>query len=133
MTTTYEASVNSVVTVLGTVTSTTGAVSATLYKDGSGSAISVTATRIAGALVSFSFTPTATGRYYIYCEDSLIACVEVVTKTTRSYLQNIEDEALGSWSWNKTTGALTLLRQDGTTLGSFTVVDNLDTSSRERL
>ena len=130
----FERVVNTPVVVLGTLASTAGAVTAVLYKDGVLNATSVTASRLdSNGLVSFSFTPTTSGVYYVYSENTLIAVVEAVTKSVRTYLQNIEDEALGSWTWNKNTGALQLLRQDGTILGNYTVVDTLDNSSRERL
>jgi hypothetical protein len=77
-------------------------------------------------LYNMAFTPQATGTFVIYAYGSIVAQVEIVTTTVYSFLQDIKDEALGSWSWNKTAGTLTVLRQDGTT-----VVDNLTTASRE--
>ncbi|MNY59748.1 hypothetical protein D3C86_1962240 [compost metagenome] len=59
--------------------------------------------------------------------------MEVVTKSVYNSLRDILDESIGSWQWDKTTGGLVMLRQDGATLATFTVVDNLTTSSRERI
>lgn len=130
----FERVVNTPVVVLGTLNSTSGAVTAVIYKDGALNNTSVTASRLdSNGLVSFSFTPTVSGVYYVYAENTLVSCVEVVSKSVRTYLQNIEDEALGSWTWDKNTGALQLLRQDGTVLGNYSVIDSLDNSSRERL
>jgi hypothetical protein len=82
-------------------------------------------------LYNVTFTPQATGTYVIYAYGGIVAQVNVVAQTIESYLQNIEDEALGSWVWSKTAGTLQLLRQDGTTLGNYVVVDNLTEASRE--
>lgn len=126
--------VNSQVNVLYFVTSTSGSVTCALFTAaGVASSTPLTATRISTNLVLFSFTPTSTGVYYITAEGVLIARIEVVTKSIKAFLQNIEDEALGSWQWDKTAGSLSLLRQDGTSLGDFTITDTLESSSRERL
>lgn len=82
-------------------------------------------------LYNFTFTPLATGVYVVYAYGSIVAQIDITTRTLTSFLQNIEDEALGSWIWNKTLGTLQLLKQDGTPLGSYNVVDNLTTASRE--
>lgn len=50
-----------------------------------------------------------------------------------SSLKNIEEEALGSWKWDKTCGNMEMFRQDGTTLATFKVIDTLDEASRERI
>lgn len=79
------------------------------------------------------FTPTATGRYTVALADgSLLGVVDVVNRTVQSYVKNLEDEALGSWQWDRTNGTLQLLRQDGSVLANFTVTDTLTSSSRER-
>lgn len=82
-------------------------------------------------LYNFSFTPQATGSFVLYAYGNIVAQVDVVTTSVYSYLQDLEDEALGSWVWDKTAGTLNLLRRDGTNLAAFTVVDNLTTASRE--
>lgn len=79
------------------------------------------------------FTPSATGRYTVcLVSGEILGVVDVVTRTLQSYARNIEDEALGSWQWNRTSGTLQLLRQDGSVLANFTVTDTLTDSSRER-
>ncbi len=80
-----------------------------------------------------TYTPLATGRYGFYVFGNFFAFVDVVSRSVFSYLKNIEDEALGSWSWNKQSGKLDMLRQDGTALASFDVVENLTVASRERI
>jgi hypothetical protein len=81
---------------------------------------------------SVALTPLTTGVYSIYCFGSVKEQVTCVAKSVQSFLANIEDEALGSWAWNKQTGVLTLLRQNGTTLSTYSVVDTSGTASRER-
>lgn len=79
------------------------------------------------------FTPSSTGRYTVcLVSGEILGVVDVVTRTLQSYARNIEDEALGSWQWNRTSGTLQLLRQDGSVLANFTVTDTLTDSSRER-
>jgi hypothetical protein len=84
-------------------------------------------------LYNFSFTPAATGEYVLYAFGAIQGVVEVVTQSLYSITRNIQDESLGSWQWDKVAGTLIMLRQDGTTLAHFTVIDNLTTSSRERI
>lgn len=88
----------------------------------------------AGAgLYLLRFTPVTTGLYEIFIEGAIQIRFEVVTRTLRTLVENIEDEALGSWKWDKKTGELVLLRQNSTELATFKVVDDLIESSRERL
>lgn len=94
--------------------------------------MSYTTAEIGNGLYTFTFTPISTGTYSIFIEQTIAANLSVVTRTTTSYLQNIEDEALGSWSWDKTTGILTLVTQSGTALATFAVTDNLMLASRSR-
>lgn len=82
-------------------------------------------------LGSYTFTPHTSGVYTVFGDGKVLATIDVVSRSNKSYLTNIEDEALGSWSWDKTSGILILLRQDGTQLGKYTVTDSLTTSSRE--
>lgn len=98
------------------------------------SALPVTVQSLAVAGPSLvKFTPNATGRYTVALVDgTLLGVVDVVSRTLQSYARNIEDEALGSWQWDRTTGTLQLLRQDGSVLANFTVTDTLTNSSRER-
>lgn len=80
------------------------------------------------------FTPVSSGLYTVVLTDGSIAAhVDVVARSSVSYLKNIEDEALGSWTWNRVDGTLQVLRQDGSELANFAVVDTQTESSRERL
>lgn len=92
----------------------------------------VTETAISGIYI-ISFTPNATGRTVIIVNGQLVAHVEVVSKSIYSFLKNLEDEAMGSWVWDKRVGTLNMTRQDGTPLANFDVVENLNTASRERV
>lgn len=83
-------------------------------------------------LYNFAFTPATTGTFVLYAYGAIQAQVDVVTQSIYTYLQSLQDEALGSWNWNKTTGTLTMISQSGTTFATFAVVDNLTTASRER-
>jgi hypothetical protein len=96
--------------------------------------LGVTVQNLASAGPSLvKFTPAATGRYTVALADgTLLGAVDVVTRTVQSYVKNLEDEALGSWQWDRTNGTLQLLRQDGSVLANFTVTDTLTSSSRER-
>ena len=94
---------------------------------------SYTYTEIGNGLYTLNFTPNVTGKWTIFIEGRIQGDFEVVTKDTLTILRNLEDESLGSWTWDKTTGVLTLLRQDTTTLATFQVVDDLSTASRERV
>lgn len=105
-----------------------------IYKDGAHLLIPVTFTNLSSSgICSLTFTPTTTGNYTLFGDGKLLATVEVTSRSLRSYLQNLEDESIGSWLWNKTTGSLELLRQDGSSLANFNVVDTLTESSRERI
>ena len=103
-----------------------------LLKDGVLNPLATTFTEIGNGLYVATFTPTSTGLYTYFIEGKIQATIRVVGKTIYTLLQNIEDSAIGSWQWDKTTGILTLIRQDGTTLAGFSVIDNLTAASRER-
>lgn len=104
-----------------------------LLKDGVAvSTPTITYTEIGNGLYVATYTPTATGVYSLFIESKIQGTVNVLAKTSLTFLQNLEDEALGSWAWNKTTGVLTFTRQSGTTLAGFSVVDDLATASRQR-
>ena len=90
-------------------------------------------TSLNSGIYSLVFTPTTIGNYYIKYNGAILAHVYVAAKDIMSQVQNIEDESMGSWSWDKNTGILTLLRQLGTTMATYTVVDTTLTSSRSRL
>ena len=105
-------------------TSQTGAVS---------SLVQVSLPKGAARLLNVSFTPTSSGKYTILVGSTLLPVIQVVARTDQDYLREIEDESLGSWSWNKATGLLSLLRQNGTPLATFNVTDTLTSSTKERL
>lgn len=81
----------------------------------------------------FTFIPTVVGKYNMVLGEVVIPTFEVVAKTSLSILTNLEDEALGSWRWDKSTGSLTLLRQSGTPLATFNAVDTQTLATRERI
>jgi hypothetical protein len=91
----------------------------------------VTLVELVAGVYRLSYTPLSTGVYMIYVAGAIAGYIESVSRTMYSYLRNIEDESLGSWSWDKTTGVLNLIRRDGTPLGSFNVVDTQTLSSKE--
>lgn len=95
--------------------------------------VSLSTAPIANTVFStVSFTSQTSGVFWLTNATKVLASIEVVAKPLRTMLQNIEDEALGSWSWDKVSGSLVLLKQDGSSLASFTVVDTQTVSSRER-
>jgi hypothetical protein len=104
-----------------------------LLFNGAVSLLTVTCNNIAGPLYNMTFTPNATGTYVLYAFGVIQGVVNVVNQSLYTITKNIQDEAIGSWQWDKTAGTLVMLRQDGTALAQFTVVDNLTTSSRERI
>ena len=81
---------------------------------------------------AISYTPTTTGRALIMFNGKTVAYVEVITRSVYSFLKNIEDEAIGSWTWDKQQGKLVMIRQDGSALASFDVTDSNVAASRER-
>lgn len=104
-----------------------------VFNGGSVVTPSISVTEISSGLYRASLTPTITGEYALFFQGRIVSELEVVTKSVYTFLQNIEDEAIGSWTWDKQLGKLTMLRQDGTTLGQFDVVENMTTASRERI
>ena len=76
-------------------------------------------------------TPNVTGRYAFYLAPDLLVQIDVLPRDILSYVKNIEDEALGSWVWDKQAGTLAMIRQNGTALANFTVVESLTIASRE--
>jgi len=107
-----------------------------ILKDGllyTGLTAAPTYSEIGEGLYTINVTFTESGTYTFFIENSIVAYVTVRDRTLLSYLANIEDEALGSWQWNKQTGDLTLLRINGQTLGTFRLVDSDLLSSRERV
>lgn len=72
-----------------------------------------------------------TGYFTVYVEGEVRAYVHVVAKDVYSILTDLDDVAQGSWRYDKATGVLTLYRQNGSVLRTYTVVDNNDETSRE--
>jgi hypothetical protein len=103
-----------------------------ILKDGVSNPLTTTYAEIGHGLYVATFTPTVTGLYTFFIERQIQGVYKVVVKSAYTFLQNIEDEAIGSWSWDKNTGVLTFTRQDGTTMAGFAVVDTLVTASRQR-
>jgi hypothetical protein len=89
-------------------------------------------TEVGGGLYSLTFTPSVVGWWSIFVQSQLIN-FQVVLRDFYTMLRNIEDESVGSWQWDKVAGTLVMVRQDGTTLGTFSVVDNANSASRERI
>jgi hypothetical protein len=83
-------------------------------------------------LYNFTFTPNTTGLYLLYAFGTIQGVIKVVTQSLYTITKSIQDEALGSWQWDKVAGTLIMLKQDSTTLAQFAVTDNLTMSSRER-
>jgi len=129
-----ESAINTPITTVVVNPSTGSLTDAAVYLNGALSAQVVSVVQIGTTPVwSISFTPNATGNWSLFAFGVIQERIKVSTKSIYDYLKNIEDESLGSWSWNKGTGVLSLLRQDGSALATFNVVDGLDSSSRERV
>ena len=82
---------------------------------------------------SVTFTPTTPGMYALVAFGTLQFRSQCFPKSPYTVWANIEDEALGSWTWNKATGLLTLIRQDGTTMATYDAADTAALASREKL
>jgi hypothetical protein len=104
-----------------------------LLKNGVSTVFTTTFTELGNGLYTANFTPTTTGLYTLFVQGKIQAIINVVSKTTFTFLQNLEDVSMGSWNWDKNTNVLTFVRQDGTTLATFNVEDDLKTASRERI
>ena len=94
---------------------------------------SPTFSEIGSGVYTINFTPSSTGRLNIFIEGQVQVDAEIVTKTLAEALEEISEEALGSWSWNKGTGRLTLYRSDSSILSTYDVVDTVSLASRERI
>jgi len=130
----YNIQANTPVVITTVITGTTVPGDLLLLLNGSINSTVVTFSNLNSAgLCTFSFTPVSTGVYTLFGQGTIISTTEVVTKAPLTYLKNIEDESLGSWQWDKTTGIMSMIRQDGTPLAQFNILDNLTTSSRERI
>lgn len=88
---------------------------------------------IGNGLYTITFTPPVTGLYSIFIQGEIAASINVVLKDMYTILSNIEDQAIGSWSWDKIKGTMTMLKQNGSVLATFQVKDSLTLASRDRL
>lgn len=105
-----------------------------LYLNGTVAGISPTFVQQGStAFWSVTFTPNATGIYALYAFGAIQFRVVCVTNLVSQMVTDISDEALGSWTWDKVAGTLTVLRQNGSVLATFTALDSLLTASRERI
>ena len=107
---------------------------AVLFINGGPSAVAFTVTQVGTSNVwTVTFTPVSTGVYSFFAFGEIQFRAQCSNKSLYTFLANIEDESLGSWSWDKITGTLTVLRQNGSLLATHTVTDSLTVSSRERI
>lgn len=87
---------------------------------------------IGGGMYVAQVTFTETGLFTFFIDDHIAATVLVRERSLTSYLVNIEDQAIGSWQWNKETKEMTMYRQNGQVLSTFTLDDGLSISQRVR-
>lgn len=78
------------------------------------------------SIFSVEFSPTSTGTYDVIVDNEVVARYEVVYRDVISLLGSIEDSCLGGWEWNKTSGVMTLYRQNGEELATFSCGDSLE-------
>jgi hypothetical protein len=103
-----------------------------VVKDGIVAAVAVTKTLVPGTIFSSAtFTPVETGTYHFVINNVIVDVFDVVTRDVFSFLRNVEDQALGSWTWDKSTKVMSLFRQDGTTLGTYLADDTLETAYQQ--
>lgn len=94
---------------------------------------SPTFSEIGSGVYTVNFVPASTGNWSIFIEGSIQKEFQVVSRTLYSLVQDLTDEALGSWTWDKTSGVLTVLRGDSSVLATYKVLDSVQNASRERL
>lgn len=117
---------------VGSTTGLTSFPDLNILKDGVPVVISNTTTEIGNKLYVLNLTITSTGGYTLFVNGQVQDKFEIVSKTSYAIISDIIDESLGSWNWNKTSGVLTLYRQNGSQMATFDVVDNSTVASRER-
>lgn len=108
--------------------------SMTLLKDNSiylGLAVPPVLTEFGNGLYSFEYTFNATGVYTVFIEGEIRGMINVVDKESRTILKDLDDGAAGSYLYDKRTGLLTTYRVNGSTLHTYTIVDNNDQTSKE--
>lgn len=82
-------------------------------------------------LYNLIFTPTSVGKWAVFLEGKVQFYIDVVDRGLFDILSVLENEALGSWRWDKTTGVLTLYKIDGSDLQAYNIVETDLESSRE--
>lgn len=90
-----------------------------------------TLTEFGDGLYSLAFVLAEAGYYAVCVEGIVYAYLIAVTKSSNDILQDLNDVTLGSYRYDKETGLLTLYRQTGGVLTTYTVVDNNQQTSRE--
>lgn len=88
-------------------------------------------TEFGNGLYSMEFLFNATGVFVVFIEQEIRAIVNVVDRDQRSIIKDIDDALSGSYLYDKRIGTVTLFRQNGQVLHTYTVVDNNDQTSRE--
>lgn len=94
---------------------------------------SATYVEVGSGLYLLRFTPSQTGFWQIFIEGKVQIELDVVERTFNSILSDLSDQALGSWTWDKTSGLLTLFKSDSSTLATYNIVEDLSNASRERI
>lgn len=102
-----------------------------VFANGQITSLPISTTAVAGSVWMVTFTPTTSGVHTVVAFDAVQDRIVSVQRLSYSMLANIEDEALGSWQWDKQTGTLTLLRKDGSSLASYLATDTISLASRE--
>lgn len=117
-----------------TFTGTTGQTTFTsiILQEGVLTTYPITYSEVSPSIYVGSFTPLSSGNHSVFIAGQKVAEVQVSTRTSKDILKNIEDEALGSWIWDKKTKILTVFRQDASVLATFTMEDELEEAYRER-
>lgn len=98
--------------------------------NGLSNSLTFTTTEIGNGLYTLTITFPSIGEWAVFIEGQIYQ-YNVVAATLASTLQDLSDEALGSWQWNKLTGSLALLRKDGSSLANYSVTDTPNSASRE--
>lgn len=63
---------------------------------------------------------------------TLLAAINGVPQNVIDMIMDLHAEAMGSWSWDKRTGILTMFDTHGLEAAKFSVTDSADLSARER-
>ena len=101
-----------------------------LIKDQVQSDVLISYVSLSENIWKISFTPTSTGRYDLILQGQIAVTLDVVSATLRNSVQDLLDEALGTWSLDKSVGTLTLFRRNGDLLKTFSIQDNTSEMSR---